>query len=98
MTEPMNRLTDAELRIFKAFLHSFLESLTYRTCNDLELDNTPENYRMLQRIIKWNCGNEDDAKRDLDDLEEERNDQEVLITNDALVLHYLIDKLGLGKE
>jgi hypothetical protein len=87
-------LSNEERKVLKSFLQNLLVIMTRSGNNYLELENTPDNYFMLQEVIRnFYSGQQADAE--LKSLEDQAEFDKTLRTFDYQVLQYLIKKLDL---
>lgn len=83
-------LTDNEIKLLKEFLDQLHEHMGNSGCNDFNLENTDENWKMLQEI-------DDKEGVPEEDRWERPKLNKKLCSNDFGVLSYLENKMGLNK-
>jgi len=76
------------------FLDQLSEHMGNAGCNDFEMENTPENVKLLKDIIKQGYERPKDVKEELEQLEEDLAENlETLMTADFMVFDYLRSKV-----
>jgi len=91
-------LTDLEAKILKEFLEESSDRFCNDGCNDYELENTKENVRFLEEVIKTQFDTEEDVKEEIEFLHYYAKDSNELRTMNSLILDYLKDKMFKNKE
>lgn len=87
----MSHLTKQEKALFLAFLDELDEVFSNAGCNDYSLPNTTENYKIMERMIKFNFSGEEQIE-ELNHLAKTA-DQDELCTMDVLLFNYLRSKV-----
>ena len=85
-------LEDNEYELLLGFLEEYSDRLSNDGCNDYLLENNTENIKLMQRAIKYNFKNNDEANNELKNLDMDSHNTEIYAINWMLV-NYLIHVL-----
>jgi len=91
-------LTDLEVTILKEFLKDLSDRFYSDGCNDYELENTKENVKFLEKVIKTQFDKEKDIKEEIKFLHNDAKNCSRLCTANLFILDYLKNKMFKTKE
>ena len=91
-------LTDLEVTILKEFLEELSDYFSHDNCNDYELENTKENVKFLEKVIKTQFDKEKDIKEEIKFLHNDAKNCSRLCTANLFILDYLKNKMFKTKE
>ena len=91
-------LTDLEAKILKEFLKDLSDRFCNDGCNEYELENTKENVKFLEEVIKTQFDKEKDIKEEIKFLHDDAKNRSRLCTANFFILDYLKNKMFKTKK
>lgn len=88
-------ITKAEMTHIAKFLDELTDRFGTDGCNDMSVENTPENAQMLRCMIRCSEMEPEDVKSDLEHLEAQVKSRKEIIINNTDLCYYL---LGIVKK